>query len=238
MTTTTRNHRIPTRAGTVSTAAALTADRVTKSLLGYGVIAGPVYLLTSLLQAATRDGFDVRRHAWSQLSLGDRGWIQTTNFVLSGLMVIAFAAGLRRALSGGAAVTWAPRLIAVFGLSLVTAGVFRVDPAAGFPVGTPQTGVMSTSALVHFAAGGVGFTALAVALLVLAGRLSGEGFEGLALACRIVAPLFLLTFVGMASGLLGAAGIPAFTLGVVGVLILLSALAVHRYRQMPDTAGR
>lgn len=238
MTTTSRTSPIPTRAGTISTAAELSADRVTKSLLGYGVIAGPVYILTSLLQAATRDGFDVRQHAWSQLALGDRGWIQTTNFVLSGLMVIAFAVGLRRALSAGPAATWVPRLIVVFGLSLITAGMFRVDPGAGFPVGAPETGAVSTSGLVHFAAGGLGFTALAVALLLLAGRLSGEGFDGLALACRVGAPLFLLTFVGMASGLLGAAGIPVFSVGIVGVLLLLSALALHRYRQMPDTSGR
>ena len=35
------------------------AQRVTRSLLGYGVIAGPVYVGVTLAQALTRDGFDL-----------------------------------------------------------------------------------------------------------------------------------------------------------------------------------
>ena len=45
------------------------ADRVTRSLLGYGIIAGPMYVLISLAQAVTRDGFDLARHEWSLLAL-------------------------------------------------------------------------------------------------------------------------------------------------------------------------
>ena len=37
-------------------------DRVTKSLLGYGVIAGPCCVVVSLAQALTRPGFDLSRH--------------------------------------------------------------------------------------------------------------------------------------------------------------------------------
>ena len=42
--TRTRPATIPTRAGTASSREELTADRITKSLLGYGVIAGPIYV--------------------------------------------------------------------------------------------------------------------------------------------------------------------------------------------------
>jgi hypothetical protein len=31
---------------------------------------------------------------------------------------------------------WAPRLIAVYGLGLIGAGIFAADPAYGFPIGT------------------------------------------------------------------------------------------------------
>ena len=55
----------------------------------------------SLAQALTRDGFDLTRHPWSLLTNGDLGWIQITNFVLTGLMVLAFAArAAPRATSG------------------------------------------------------------------------------------------------------------------------------------------
>src|SRR2546421_58410 len=114
------------------------ATRVTKSLLGYGVIAGPLYVVASLTQALTRNGFDLTRHQWSLLSNGGLGWVQITNFVVTGLMVIAGAAGLRRALGSGRGATWAPRLVGVYGAGLVCAGVFRADPALGFPPGTPD----------------------------------------------------------------------------------------------------
>ena len=66
--------------------------RVTKSLLGYGVIAGPFDVVESLSQALTRDGFDLTRHAWSLLANGDLGWIQITSFTLTGAMLVAAGA--------------------------------------------------------------------------------------------------------------------------------------------------
>lgn len=229
---------IPTRAGTVSTPEELTADRVTKSLLGYGVIAGPVYVVASVVQGLLREGFDFSRHAWSQLALGDGGWIQVTNLVATGVMTVLAAIGLRRALRTGPAATAAPVLLALFGLSLVVAGVFPVDAVNGFPADLPQATTISGTAMVHLLAGGIGFPCLAAALLVLARRLSREGFGGLATACRVVAPLFLAGFLGLASGLLGAAGVPVFVAVVVAVFGLLTVVFVHRYRTMPNTDGR
>ena len=57
--------------------------RITKSLLGYGVIAGPIYVLAVAGQMAMRDGFDPTRHAASQLANGDFGWIQITTFLVT-----------------------------------------------------------------------------------------------------------------------------------------------------------
>ena len=47
--------------------------KVTKALLACGVIAGPLFMVVSLVQAFTRPGFDLKRHAISMLSLGDLG---------------------------------------------------------------------------------------------------------------------------------------------------------------------
>jgi hypothetical membrane protein len=96
----------------MTTTACHPATATTRSLLGYGVVAGVVYVGVSLAQAATREGFDITRHAWSLLANGPYGWIQTANLALTGLMVLAFAAGLRRALRPGRGARWAPRLIA------------------------------------------------------------------------------------------------------------------------------
>ena len=83
--------------------------RITKSLLGYGVIAGPIYVLAVAGQMATRDGFDPTRHAASQLANGDLGWIQIATFLVTGAMTIAAAVGVRRALGPGRLSAWASR---------------------------------------------------------------------------------------------------------------------------------
>ena len=80
-----------------------TPVHVTRSLLGWGVIAEPCYVITSVAQGLLREGFDFSRHQWSLLANGDHGWLQVTNFVLTGLMLVAFAVGLGRALDGGVA---------------------------------------------------------------------------------------------------------------------------------------
>lgn len=207
------------------------ADRVTKSLLGYGVIAGPVYVVVALAQALTRQGFDPARHQWSLLSNGGPGWIQIANFVVTGSMVIAFAVGLQRALRPGIGARWAPRLIGAYGASLIAAGVFRADPALGFPAGTPDgPGPVSWHGLLHFAAGGVGFSCLAIGCFVIARRLSAEGSRGLAIFSRVTGIAFLATFAMLAS----SGGRPAanllFTASVILVWTWMSVVAVNRYR--------
>lgn len=61
------------------------AAAVTRSLLGWGVVVGVFYLVVGLAQALVRDGFDLARHQLSLLMLGDFGWVQTANLILSGL---------------------------------------------------------------------------------------------------------------------------------------------------------
>lgn len=195
------------------------AQRVTKSLLGYGVLAGPLYVTASLAQAFTRDGFDPGRHAWSLLQNGDLGWIQTTNLAVSGLMVIAAAFGIQRTV-GRAGVP-----LTVYGLGMVVAGVFRADPGAGFPPGT-EGGTLSWHGLVHLAAGGIGFVGLAVACFLLARR------TGFPLLTRAVGVVLVGSFLALnASG--GAPwGIIAFTAAVVLVSAWLSAVSVRLYRSI------
>ena len=206
------------------------ADRVTKSLLGYGVIAGPVYVSVALAQALTRDGFDLTRHSWSLLANGKHGWIQVANFIVTGLMVIALAVGLHRALLTGPGARWVPRLIAGYGLSLILAGVFRADPALGFPVGTPEgASPVSGHGVAHFAAGGIGFTCLAIAGLVMARRFAAEGRPGWAWFSRITAVVFLAGFAMLAASGGAPVALVAFIAAVVLIWGWISAVSVDRY---------
>ena len=201
------------------------ADRITRSLLGYGIIAGPLYVVVALAQALTRDGFDLSRHAWSLLANGDLGWIQIANFIVTGLMIVAAAVGLRRATKS----TWAPVLIGAYGLGMVSAGIFRADPAQGFPAGTPETTTISWHGMLHFMIGGVGFLCLIAACFVLARRFTRDGERGLAWFSRITGVFFLAAFAGIASGSHGPTTL-AFVAAVLTVCAWLTTISVHFYR--------
>jgi hypothetical protein len=208
---------------------------VTKSLLGYGVLAGPLYVAVSLSEALTRDGFDFTKHTWSVLANGRYGWVHVLNFAVAGLMTLAFAVGLRRSLRSGVAATWAPRLVAVYGASLVAAGFFKADPTHGFPAGTPADyAEVSWHGLAHLAIGAVGFTALVVACFALARRFAAEHNVRMAAASRAVGTVFALGFAMVAAGGGAAWSLIAFTAAVVLMCGYLSVVAAIRYRLIED----
>jgi hypothetical membrane protein len=212
--------------------------RLTRSLLGYGVLAGPFYVAVVLGQAFTRPGFDLTRHDASLLSNGSLGWIQIANFIITGLMVIASAAGIRRALGSGRGATWSPRLLAVYGLALIAAGIFVADPMAGFPPGTPagRPGTISLHAMLHIVAASIGFLCLVAACLVMARRFASQGRRGWSLFSAIVGVAFLAAFVGVASGSGSSAVVLAFWAALILAWTWLAALAVHLYRQVSTGA--
>jgi len=154
-------------------------QRVTRSLLGCGGLAGTVFGASVLIQGRTRHGFRLAHHDASLLSNGPLGWIQIATFVACGAMTIAAAAGMRRALAGRAgrlAGSWGPRLIAVYGAGLIAAGLLRADPAYGFGPGAPagKAAHITWHAAGHLVSAGIGFTALIVACFVMARYFSRE----------------------------------------------------------------
>jgi hypothetical protein len=163
-----------------TTSAAVATPTRTNALLAAGVLAGPTFVVTVLAQAATRDGFDPRKHPLSLLALGDLGWLQVTNFVACGVLAFASAFGLRRALRGTRAGTWGPILTGIYGVGLIWGGVFSADPAFGFPVGTPDGAPeqLSWHGVLHGIAPAAAAVALMAAAVVFARRFAAEGRRG------------------------------------------------------------
>lgn len=221
----------PIRTST-TTAEPSTAAKVTRSLLGYGVIAGPIYLVAYLVQGLTRDGFDFSLHAASLLTAGAYGWIQVVNFLLTGAMIITAAVGLRRSMPTGRGRTWGPLLLGVHGTGMVAAGIFRADPAFGFPAGTPDgPGVVSWHGMAHFAAGGIGFLCFIAACLVFARRFAGLAQRGWAVFSAVTGVVFLAGFVGIASGSAGPVTTLPFVAAVVLSFAWLTTLSLRTYRE-------
>src|SRR5712692_9670614 len=156
------------------------AARLTRSLLGYGVIAGPLYVAVVLVQAFIRPGFDLVRDDASLLSNGSLGWIQIANFVITGLIVIACSVGMRRALVDGRGAVWGPLLLAVYGIGLIGAGLFVADPMNGFPAGTPagRPELITVHGMLHIVAAGIGFLCFVAACFVFARRFAGQRRRG------------------------------------------------------------
>ncbi len=208
---------------------------VTRSLLGYGPLAGGVYLGSGLAQALTRDGFDITRHDLSLLANGPLGWIHVTTLVVTGLMTVAASAGVFRALQDGRQAAWVRGLLGGYGLALVAAGIFVADPMDGFPVGTPAgpPSGMSLSGLLHMAAGGIGFACLVAATVVLGSRFARESRRTWAVYSRATGLVVLAGFAGVASGSTSSLAVLGLWIGVVAGWAWLAAVSVHLYRRTP-----
>jgi Protein of unknown function (DUF998) len=210
------------------------AARITRSLLGYGVIAGPFYVAVALAQAVVRPGFDLSRHDVSLLANGSFGWVQVANFVVTGLMVVACAVGLSRAMSSGPAAKAAPRLLAVFGIGLIAAGIFTADPMNGFPLGTPagMPGTISVHGLLHIAAAGVGFLCFIGACLAMARRFKVDGVDRWAAFSVLTGLVFLVAFAGLASGSSSAAVVLGFWAALLLAWSWLALMSIRAYRRI------
>ncbi|WP_017589134.1 DUF998 domain-containing protein [Nocardiopsis ganjiahuensis] len=99
-------------------------------LLWSGAAGAWLFIVVFLADGLTRPGYHPARQPVSALALGSRGWVQTTNFVVCGLLVTAGAFALPHPFLAVA--------VGALGLALVASGVFRMDPMRGYPPGTPD----------------------------------------------------------------------------------------------------
>jgi Protein of unknown function (DUF998) len=154
----------------------MTERALTRWLLACGVIGPVLFVVTFGIAGAIRPGYDPMRVFVSQLSLGDQGWLQIANFVVSGLLILAFAFGLRRLVSSGRASRWGPILVGLVGLGMVVSGVFVTDPALGYPPGAPPglTQNPSWHGVLHLVGAFFVFGGLPAAAFVFARRFGAE----------------------------------------------------------------
>lgn len=210
------------------------AGRITRSLLGWGVVAGPFYVIVALGQALLRPGFDLLHDDVSLLSNGSLGYIQIANFLLTGAMVIACAVGVRRVLAGGRAGTWGPILLGIYGLGLIGAGIFAADPMSGFPPGAPagHPATVSLHGILHIASAGIGFLGFAAACFVIGQRFARDDQSRLAWSSRLTGVVFLAGFGAIASGSNSAAVVLGFWMALLIAWAWLATVCVALYRRV------
>ncbi len=188
-----------------------TGTVTTKVLLVGGAIAGPLFTIAWIIEGITRADYNPLRHPISSLALGDLGWTQDANFIVTGFLTLAFAVGLRRALQPRGGSTWAPLLIGAVAIGLIGAGIFVTDPLNGYPPGTPDKLVSySTHGALHQLFSTPVFVGLPAACFVLARRFLGWGERGWAIYSLVTGVAFVVAFVFTSAGFAQAAGLVDF----------------------------
>jgi hypothetical membrane protein len=209
-----------------------------------GAIAGPLFTVAWIIEGATRPNYNPLRHPISSLALGQSGWTQVANFIVTGLLTLAFAIGLRRALRSRGGSTWGPLLIGAIAIGFLGAGIFVTDPLNGYPPGTPDKHLAYSSApaALHDLFSSFVFLGLPIACFVFARRFARWGESGWAVYSTVTglafAAMFVLTSAGFAQtgGLVDLAGLfQRITLTTGWAWMTL--LAVHLLRASWDTPG-
>jgi hypothetical protein len=202
-------------------------------LLTGGVIGPVLFVVVLLVEGWTRAGYDPMTMFGSLLSLGDLGWQQIANFIVSGTLIAGGAFGLRSVTREGPGSTWGPILIGLAGLGLIAAGVFVTDPSQGYPPGAPLGMPSSPSwhALLHLVASVFVLFGLPVAMVVMARRFRGEGSQW-ALYCWVSA-VGVLVFLFAAMAFTDVAGL----LQRVTILLALGWVAQVMWRFRREAAG-
>jgi len=159
-------------------------------------IVGPVLFTATYIaqELFRRDEYSPVAEPVSALEAGPHGWVQQANFVVFGLLTLAFAIGLHRGIRPVRAGLAGPALFFASGIGLVLAAILPLREDASGTTYDPGG---------HFVAGVVFFLSSAAGLVVVSRRMSRDP------AWRTIADLTLW------AGLFGLAGF--FTLGVLAI---------------------
>jgi hypothetical membrane protein len=173
--------------------------QLTKLVLTGGIIAGPIYIIVGLAQILTREGFDMTRHPLSLMSLGDLGWIQITNFIVTGFLVLLAAIALRRLAQADKRLRRGAFLIGLYAVCVIGGGIFVTDSALGFPPGTPDVypETFSWHGLLHFIAGQIAFLSLIAASFVYGKYFAVNEMRKWATFSRLTGGIFLAAIIAL-----------------------------------------
>lgn len=140
-------------------------SRRTLAVAGWAGVLGPaLFTVTFLVQdVVRRPEHSPLADPVSALEVGPHGWVQQANFVVFGLLTLAFAVGLHRALRPTRWGVIGPALMFVSGICLVLAAVFPLAADADGVIYDPGG---------HTVVGRVFFGSSALALLFLTPRVA------------------------------------------------------------------
>jgi hypothetical membrane protein len=153
---------------TFKTAPVISSERRSVALrlcLWAGIVGPLFFVLVFTIDGFLTPGYSAMRDVVSFLEVGPTGWIQSLNFMLTGLLLVLFALGFFQWMHPRSAAGWlsvTTVLIALSGVGLIMAGPFLPDAP-----GTAQT---SVHGMPHSIAFTVVFFPLGLACLFVGGK--------------------------------------------------------------------
>jgi hypothetical membrane protein len=97
-------------------------------LLCCGIIGAALFSIVNFTFGALSPDYDVARQSVGDLEMASFGWVQSANFILTGLFMTAFAWGLRMELVSGPGAVSLPALQAALGIIMSLLGIFVHTP--------------------------------------------------------------------------------------------------------------
>ena len=217
-------------------------DGKTRLSLICGALAGPFFTIIWFLTGLMRANYDPMRHPISALALGESGWTQVTNFIITGVLTLALAYGLQRALPSRGESKWVLILFYMVAIGFLGTGFFATDPLNGYPPGTPAMLIPPTvigSLHLFFASFVFG---LPMACFVLARLFAAQGEHNWAVYSRVTAIAFIIIYlIGTAGflqvgGLVNYAGLFQRISTTIG-LVWMTLLPIHLLNSSSTSQG-
>ena len=165
-----------------------------------GIIAPIIFAIIVIIAGLLRPDYSHLTNFVSELGAvgAPNAIIQRINFVLVGILIVAFTFGLHRGIGDGKGSIIGPLLIAIFGLSALVSGIFSTDPI--------QPG--SFSEIMHQMSSAIGSTAAIIAFFIISERLGKDilwrRYRYFSIVIAFVA--IVVSLVGV--GVLGVLGVP------------------------------
>ncbi len=130
---------------------------------------GPaLFVFVFTLEGWLRPGYDTCSMFVSELSLGPRGWVQISNFVVVGLLFLTFARGVARELPSASRASTGPILLTILGFCFIGSGPFVMDP-----VSTPRA-AWSGHGTMHQLLGALAFSLMPVSCFIFWRRFGAD----------------------------------------------------------------
>jgi hypothetical protein len=133
-----------------------------------GSVGPALFVATFTIEGWHRPGYDERSMFISALALGPRGWIQSLNFVVIGVLFILFTRGIAAEFREGKASRAGPALLTISGVSFLASGPLVMDPAS-----TPRD-QMSLHGTLHGVFGALVFSLSPASCFVFLRRFRGD----------------------------------------------------------------